>query len=68
MNETANRWWEEVRDRLERTAQNFPGHFEQQTVFNLLADPAALQLFLDPYSDLEPQLAVYQALSKLFFA
>jgi hypothetical protein len=67
MNETlAMRWWNEVRERLEHTARNFPGGFEQQTVFNLLADLDALQLVCEPYSDLEPRLAVYQALRKLF--
>jgi ABC-type phosphate transport system ATPase subunit len=67
MNETsAMSWWKEVRERLEHTARNFPGGFEQQTVFNLLADLDALQLVCEPYSDLEPRLAVYQALRKLF--
>ena len=67
MNETlAMRWWNEVRERLEHPARNFPGGFEQQTVFNLLADLDALQLVCEPYSDLEPPLAVYQALHKLF--
>ena len=67
VNETlAMRWWNEVRERLEHTARNFPGGFEQQTVFNLLADLDALQLVCEPYSDLEPRLAVYQALRKLF--
>lgn len=66
MNETAVIWWKEVRERLEHTARNFPHGFEQQTVFNLLADQDALQLVCEPYSDLEPRLAVYQALYKLF--
>jgi ABC-type phosphate transport system ATPase subunit len=66
MNETAVTWWKEVRERLEHTARNFPRGFEQQTVFNLLADQDALQLVCEPYSDLEPRLAVYQALYKLF--
>jgi hypothetical protein len=67
MNETlAMSWWKEVRERLEHTALNFPGGFEQQTVFNLLADLDALQLVCEPYSDLEPRLAVYQAIHKLF--
>jgi len=59
-------WWKEVRERLEYAARNFPGGFEQQTVFNLLADLDALQLVCEPYSDLEPRLAVYQALRQLF--
>jgi hypothetical protein len=67
MNETIGmNWWKEVRERLEHTAGNFPGGFEQQTVFNLLADQDALELVCEPYSDLEPRLAVYQALHKLF--
>ncbi len=66
MNETAVIWWKEVRERLEHTARNFPRGFEQQTVFNLLADQDALHLVCEPYSDLEPRLAVYQALYKLF--
>jgi hypothetical protein len=67
MNETiAVNWWKEVRERLEHSARNFPSGFEQQTVFNLLADLDALQLVCDPYSDLEPRLAVYQALRSLF--
>jgi hypothetical protein len=67
MNETiAMNWWKEVRERLEHSARNFPSGFEQQTVFNLLADPDALQLVCEPYSDLEPRLAVYQALRNLF--
>ena len=67
MNETiAMNWWKEVRERLEHTARNLPGGFEQQTVVNLLADPDGLELVCGPYSDLEPRFAVYQALYKLF--
>jgi hypothetical protein len=57
---------EKVRERLEHTARNLPGGFEQQTVVNLLADPDGLELVCEPYSDLEPRFAVYQALYKLF--
>jgi hypothetical protein len=67
MNETiAMNWWKEVRERLEHTARNLPGGFEQQTVVNLLADQDGLELVCEPYSDLEPRFAVYQALYKLF--
>jgi hypothetical protein len=59
-------WWKEVRERLEHTAWNFPVGLEQQTVLNLLADPDALQLVFEPYFDLEPRLAVYQAIHQLF--
>jgi ABC-type phosphate transport system ATPase subunit len=58
MNEAAVIWWKEVRERLEHTARNLRGGFAQQTVFNLLADQDALQLVREPYSDLEPPLAV----------
>jgi hypothetical protein len=62
---TAN-WWKEVRERIQHSLLNFPHGFEQQTVLNLLADQEALELVCEPFSDLEPNLAVYQALRKLF--
>ena len=62
---TAN-WWKEVRERIQHSLLNFPHGFEQQTVLNLLADQEALELVCEPFSDLEPNLAVYQALRTLF--
>ena len=59
-------WWNEVRTRLEHTAGNFPSGHEQRTIHNLLADPEALELVLEPFSDLEPGLAVYRAMWDLF--
>jgi hypothetical protein len=46
-------WWNEVRTRLEHTARNFPSGREQRTIRNLLADPEALELVLEPFSGLE---------------
>jgi hypothetical protein len=60
-------WWKEVRERVQHSLLNFPAGFEQQTVLNLLADQEALELVCEPFSDLEPNLAVYHALYKLFF-
>jgi hypothetical protein len=61
-------WWSEVRERIHHSVLNFPQGFEQQTVLNLLADQEALELVCEPFSDLEPSLAVYQALHKLFLS
>jgi hypothetical protein len=61
-------WRNEVRERLEHAARNFPDGFEQQTVFNLLADQEALDLVCEPYFHLEPRLVVYRARHKLFLA
>jgi hypothetical protein len=61
-------WWKEVRERIQHSLLNFPQGFEQQTVLNLLADHEALELVCEPFSDLEPNLAVYQALRKLFLS
>jgi len=61
-------WWKEVRERIQHSLLNFPQGFEQQTVLNLLADQEALELVCEPFSDLEPNLAVYQALRKLFLS
>ena len=61
-------WWNEVRTRLEHTAGNFPSGREQRTIHNLLADPEALELVLEPFSDLEPSLAVYRAMWDLFIS
>lgn len=61
-------WWKEVRERVQHSLLNFPAGFEQQTVLNLLADQEALELVCEPFSDLEPNLAVHQALYKLFFS
>lgn len=63
---TATHWWNEVRERIQHSVQNFPRGIEQETVFSLLADQDALELVCEPYFDLEPRLAVYQALHKLF--
>jgi hypothetical protein len=63
----AMNWWDEVRARIRHTAQNIPSGIEQQTMLNLLADPEALELVFEPYVDLEPRFAVYQAMSALFF-
>ena len=60
-------WWKEVRERVQHSVLNFPAGFEQQTVLNLLADQEALELVCEPFSDLEPNLAVYHALYQLFF-
>jgi hypothetical protein len=59
-------WWQEVRERIQHVLLSFPQGFEYQTVQNLLADQEALELVCEPFSDLEPNLAVYQALRKLF--
>ncbi len=61
-------WWKEVRERVQHSLLNFPAGFEQQTVLNLLADQEALELVCEPFCDLEPNLAVHQALYKLFFS
>jgi hypothetical protein len=61
-------WWKEVRERIQHSLLNFPQGFEQQTLLNLLADQDALELVCEPFSDLEPNLAVYQALRKLFLS
>jgi hypothetical protein len=63
--ETA-KWWDEIRESLERTANNLPAGVERQTVLNIRADRDALELVLEPYTDLEPRVAVYFALRKLF--
>ena len=69
MHESAtSNWWKEVRERIQHSLLNFPQGFEQQTVLNLLADQEALELVCEPFSDLEPNLAVYQALRKLFLS
>jgi hypothetical protein len=57
-----------VRERIQHSLLNFPQGFEQQTVLNLLADQDALELVCEPFSDLESNLAVYQALRKLFLS
>ena len=56
----------EIRERIQHSLLNFPQGFEQQTVRNLLADLEALELVCEPFSDLEPKLAAYQPLHKLF--
>jgi hypothetical protein len=61
-------WWEEVRYRLEEVAKDFPSSFEQETMLRLLKDPDALELLFEPYTDLEPRLALYRALRQLFLA
>jgi hypothetical protein len=63
---TTSNWWIEVRERIQHSVLSFPPGFEQQTVFDLLADQEALELVCEPFSDLEPSLAVYQALRNLF--
>lgn len=69
MHESAtSNWWKEVRERIQHSLLNFPQGFEHQTVLNLLADQEALELVCEPFSDLEPNLAVYQALRKLFLS
>jgi|GraSoi_2013_80cm_1033760.scaffolds.fasta_scaffold97510_2 hypothetical protein len=69
MHESAtSNWWKEVRERIQHSLLNFPQGFEQQTVLNLLADQDALELVCEPFSDLEPNLAVYEALRKLFLS
>ena len=64
----AANWWKEVHERIQHCLLDFPEGFEQQTVQNLLADHQALELACEPFSDLEPSLAVYKALRKLFFS
>jgi hypothetical protein len=59
-------WWDEVRARIRYTAQSIPSGIEQQTMFNLLSDPEALELVFQPYDDLEPRFAVYHAMRNLF--
>jgi hypothetical protein len=67
MHESATlNWWQEVRERIQHILLSFPQGFEYQTLQNLLADQEALELVCEPFSDLEPNLAVYQALRKLF--
>ena len=68
MHESAtSNWWKEVRERIQHSLLNFPQGFEHQTVLNLLADQeAALEPVCEPFSELEPNLAAYQALRKLF--
>ncbi|HZC37012.1 MAG TPA: hypothetical protein VE242_15410 [Chthoniobacterales bacterium] len=61
-------WWKEVRERIQHSALQFPEGFEQRTVLNLLADQEALELVCEPFSDLEPNLAAYKALHKLFLS
>jgi hypothetical protein len=69
MHESAtSNWWKEVRERIQHSLLDFPQGFEHQTVLNLLADQEALELVCEPFSDLEPNLAVYQALRKLFLS
>jgi hypothetical protein len=63
---TTVNWWREVRVRLKHAAGSIPSGLEQRTMLNLLADPEALELVLEPYSDLEPRLAVYRAMRNLF--
>jgi hypothetical protein len=53
--------------RVQHSVMNFPAGLERQTVLNLLAEQEALELVCEPFSDLEPSLAVYRALHKLFF-
>jgi hypothetical protein len=59
----ATKWWNETRQRLESIALRFPS--SRQTVYRLLSDPAAFELVLEPYLDLEPRLAVQFALNRL---
>jgi hypothetical protein len=67
MHESAtSNWWKVVRERIQHSLLNIPQGFEHQTVLNLLADQEALELVCEPFSDLEPNLAAYQALRKLF--
>ena len=64
MNEPiAEIWWDETRQRLEGVALTYPSG--RQTVFRLLSAPEALELVFEPYTDLEPSLAVQRALNRL---
>jgi hypothetical protein len=60
----ATEWWNETQQRLESIALTFPSG--RHTVLHLLSDPEALELVFEPYTDLEPSLAVPCALNRLF--
>jgi hypothetical protein len=61
-------WWQELHDRVQHSLLQFPEGPERQALLNLLGDSDALYLVCEPFSDLEPNLAVYKALSKLFLS